>query len=81
MRRRQDDISGLLIFCVDVHMGLDPLPRPHASTWAWPPPCERHKWMSPSNRWGRVAQWDWDGMEEFLLGNFTWELESCTQCV
>ena len=32
MRRRQDDISGLfLIICVDVHMGLDPLPRPHAS--------------------------------------------------
>ena len=32
-------------------MGLDPLPRPHASTWAWPPspsPCGRHKWMAPS---------------------------------
>ena len=27
----------ILIFCVDVHMGLTPLPRPHASTWAWPP--------------------------------------------
>ena len=36
MRRWQDDVSGLLIFCVDVHMGLDPLPRPHASILAWP---------------------------------------------
>ena len=25
----------ILIFCVDVHMGLDP------------PPCGRHKWMAP----------------------------------
>ena len=38
----------ILIFCVDVHMGLDlPSPRPHASTWACPPPCGRHKWMAP----------------------------------
>jgi len=27
--------------------GLDPLPRPHASTWAWSPPCGCHKWMAP----------------------------------
>src|SRR6218665_1024395 len=31
MRRRQDDVTSrqwtlILIFCVDVHMGLDPLP-------------------------------------------------------
>ena len=24
MRRRQDDVSLILIFCVDVHVGLDP---------------------------------------------------------
>jgi len=29
---------------------LWPLPRPHATTWAWPPPppCGRHKWMAPN---------------------------------
>ena len=41
----------ILIFCVDVHMGLDPSqPRPHASAWAWPPPppCGHHKWIAPN---------------------------------
>src|SRR6218665_476621 len=32
-----------LIFCVDVHMGLDPSPRPHEPD---PPPCRHHKWMA-----------------------------------
>ena len=39
-----------LIFCVDVHMGLDPPspvhmrpPEPN------PPSCGRHKWMAPNN--------------------------------
>jgi len=38
----------ILIFCVNIHMGLDP--RPRASTWAWPLPplCGRHKWMAPN---------------------------------
>jgi len=31
--------NPILIFCVNVHIDLDPLsPRPHASKWAWPPP-------------------------------------------
>src|SRR6218665_722797 len=50
MRRRQDDVSGLLnlIFCGDVHMIRDPPPpRPHASTKVSPPPCGLHKWMAP----------------------------------
>ena len=33
------------IFCVDVHMGVDPSPRAHASTPAWYP-CGRHKCMA-----------------------------------
>ena len=36
----------ILIFRVDVHMELDP---PPSSTWAWPPPCGRHKWMALTN--------------------------------
>ena len=37
----------ILIFCVDVHMGIDPPPpHPHASTWAWPPMCGCHKWIN-----------------------------------
>src|SRR6218665_682740 len=52
MRRRQYDVSGLLIliFCVDVHMGLDPLLTPvhmHPPEYGpLPPPCGRHKWMA-----------------------------------
>ena len=58
MKRRQPSLHEkktgwrqwtlILIFSVDVHMGLDPSPRPHASIWAWPPPCIRHKWMAPN---------------------------------
>ena len=40
----------ILIFCVDVHMGLDPSSpihmRPPESN-PLPPPCGRHKWMAP----------------------------------
>ena len=53
----------ILIFCVDVHMGLDPpLSRPHASSWAWPPspPCGRHKWMAPLLFFRLVAKKIWD---------------------
>src|SRR6218665_1136637 len=41
----------ILIFCVDVHMGLDPSHPPstcvHLSLTPPPPPCGRHKWMAP----------------------------------
>src|SRR6218665_3617186 len=41
----------ILIFCVDVQMGLAPLPPStcvHLSLTP-PPPCGRHKWMAPNN--------------------------------
>src|SRR6218665_418840 len=40
----------ILIFCVDVHMGLDHPPPPtcvHPSLATTP--CGRHKWMAPNN--------------------------------
>src|SRR6218665_2388120 len=38
----------ILIFCVDVHMGLDPPPPVHmCPPEPDPPPCGRHKWMAP----------------------------------
>src|SRR6218665_566829 len=40
----------ILIFCVDVHMGLDPPPPVHMrppEPDLPPPPCGRHKWMAP----------------------------------
>src|SRR6218665_4192683 len=37
----------ILIFCVDVHMGLDPPPPVHLSLT---PPCGRHKWMVPKHK-------------------------------
>jgi len=37
---------GYNFLCGRLH-GADPLLRPQASTWAWPPPpYERHKWMA-----------------------------------
>ena len=46
--RRPDDVSGLYIFCVDIHMALTPLPPVgvHLSLTPLPPPCGRHKWMA-----------------------------------
>jgi len=42
MRRRQDYLSGQYYnFLCGFDMGL--IPRPHASIWAWPHPCRRHK--------------------------------------
>ena len=41
----------ILIFCVDVHMGLDPLAPTHMrppESDPLPPPCGRHKWMAPT---------------------------------
>src|SRR6218665_615911 len=47
MRRRQDDVSGLIfIFCVDVHMRLTPSPSPPEPD-PLTPLCGRHKWMAP----------------------------------
>src|SRR6218665_1944477 len=38
----------VLIFCVDVHMGLDPPSTcVHLSLTPFPPPCGRHKYMAP----------------------------------
>src|SRR6218665_1766468 len=44
-------VDSNLIFCVDVHMGLDPLSPVHMrppEPDALPPPCGRHKWMAPN---------------------------------
>jgi len=40
--------SNLNFLCGRPH-GAYPLPRQHASTWAWPLPipCGHHKWMAP----------------------------------
>ena len=40
----------ILIFCVDVHVGLDPPPSVHMrplEPGPLPTPCGRHKWMAP----------------------------------
>ena len=42
----------ILIFCVDVHMGLDPSLPVHMrqpEPDPLPLPCGRHKWMAPMN--------------------------------
>ena len=41
----------ILIFCVDVHMGLDLPPSTcvHLSLTPSPPPCGHHKWMTPKH--------------------------------
>ena len=38
--------TGILIFCVDVHMGLDPPSTCVHLSLTPPPPCGRHKWMA-----------------------------------
>src|SRR6218665_3930244 len=41
-------VDLILIFCVDVHMGLDPPVHMHPpEPDPLPPPCGRHKWMAP----------------------------------
>jgi len=45
--------SNFNFLCGRPH-GAWPLPHPHASTWAWPPPFGRHKWMAPKTTW-----WSW----------------------
>ena len=43
----------ILIFCVDVHLGLDKSSPTHMrppEPDPLPPPCGRHKWMAPISR-------------------------------
>jgi len=76
--------------CEDPH-GADPLPRPHASTWAWhlSALCAHNKWITPTS-WvkpknvllvGIVVrfQW-WKVMQSSRLSEFVW-LGSLLTCV
>src|SRR6218665_3176244 len=55
---RSSQWTLILIFCVDVHKGLDPPPPVHLrppEPDPLPPPCGRNKWMAPNGSNGPEA--------------------------
>ena len=55
---RMTSVDSIFHFLCGRPHGLDPLPRPNVSTWAWlPPPCGRHKWMAPYSNIPSTCYW------------------------